>query len=1751
MDAPKLIRLRGASKAGITKLTTNIEQWVITASQSAIKAKRNSLKKALTNINSYNEQLYETYEDETLAVAMQEDMIYEEMLEERLAFLDSYLTNIPASNKTKEKGIVKLPALKLPTFEGQSRSWIGFWDLFSCSVHDREDLTDIQKFTYLKGQLVGEPLCLISGFNLEGSNYQSAIQLLQETYGQKDQIKADHISTLFHLNKPEYNVIDLKRFHAEFECALKSIKAMNVTIDELCVVMLFDKLPTHMREILRRNLKSDWLNLEMFIKAYNEEVHNLEISYKDPGQEEKVNPTAAFAIHEAALKVNPSNRRDGRPAHTGCKLCGREGHYWYACHKYYKSALRIKRAKELRLCIGCLDKEFSKKGCVNPKVQPCKYCHGKHYHSLCPNEPNKEVITQGGGEVSTEQPIVAVSVATDRETVLLPTIRIPLCGNEKGLVKVRSLLDQCSQKTFISESTLPLVRYNKTGQETLQLRGFTGDSESKVYDVVNVQYQHKGKWHRLRAVVVDTLPTYHVTKGLNKLKTQLTQQRMKLADAVYCPTGELGMLIGGDNYYRFVHPGYRTVQGVQLLPTIYGFALSGSYHSNDTVTNVEVVTVLKVVTDEVEDMFSRVGEGNALTNKDVSALWELDHIGIKPQEEDSKSEVLTHFNECVQYDVNNRQYTVALPWKNNKHLLPNNYNLAMGRLRGLQRKFAKDSDYYEQYNKVIQDQVKRGFIEEVKERKVQECHYLAHHGVKKDSVTTPVRVVFDCSAKSHDKQLSLNECLFTGPPIVTDLTQLLLRFRLHKYACVGDIEKAFLMLRLKEEDTDYTRFLWPKDPLNLDSEVEIYKFKVVLFGATCSQFLLNATIRKHLSLLKDQRTVSKLIRGLYIDNLQITSNNEEDLSKLVHNAQHIFSTANLHLREWATNSFHVQEQMRAADLATDNQEQVKTLGLIWLTKTDTLTLPIKANYLQANTKREALSIIASVFDPLGTLLPVTIKARQFIQDLWRDKYDWDDNLPAVKKERWQEIAINISHCTNLSIPRQVTQGKDVALHLFSDASTTAYGAAAYFVSQGSSKLIMAKAKVAPLKTITLPRLELTALLLATRLFTFIKEAYEQELNIFSTTIWCDSQITLCWLASQKQLPVFVQNRVKEIHNTTPKVDFRYIPTKDNPSDLLTRGVSSEVLKNSLLWWEGPSWLPHSELWPDGKGKEIHPVVALSIGNKEQADENSCKSFLEWNRFGSYSKVLRVIGWIKRFIRNIQAKIQGICGQDGSLTIPELKEAEREVGRLVQTEVYALERKDLEKGNKKGLVRQLGLYLDNGIIRCRGRIERAHLSYNTKHPVLLPSKHPITSLIIMEAHQFCYHYGVGYVVAYLRTKWWIPRLRQRVKTTTRACVRCKRMQGRSYGGQPSPPLPGFRVQQAEPFQITGVDFTGPLNVRSNKVMIKVYIVLFTCAVTRAVHLEVIPDLTCESFMHVFRRFSSRRGFPQIMLSDNATTFVSAAKIVKDKFNNIGTQQQGCEWRFIPARAPWFGSIWERTIGIVKAGLKKVLGRAIITLTELGTILTELEAAVNDRPLGYVSGEVDEPTPITPSHLVSGRRLRACPVPLDVDEMADPPMFSTNDLSSRFAYVTKLSSDLWKRWTQDYLLALRESHSNLAVKSNKTFPKVGDVVLVHKESSRLFWQLGLIVKLYKGIDGHHRVAQVKTATGIVTRPVIKLYPLEISCEGNGSEPGADAEAAGQVSPERLVNDGSDGNSRPLRQAALSSRRHWRSLLSGGEI
>ena len=1808
--AKRLKAKRAGHKGSVTKLTKNLPERLNTESDDVLQALHRTLKSKIICIKEIDEQIADVL-SEIDAEALEDEII---MADEYAICNESFLISLEnrlGSNRSGGKPAgVKLPTLTLPKFDGNPIEWTGFWDLFHASIHIRSDLSAMQKFAYLRGQLVGEPKQLLDGFSVEAKNYDPSVKLLQDTYGRPDRVKAAHISTLLNLPAPAYTANDLKQFRASFESGLRSLGTLETSIDEVYTVILIDKLPSPFKEVIKRESKDKWLDLSTFKESYMAELRNVEMSSESLTSqfEHGSASTAAFQVqskqknhsHWEKPKAN-SNPKDSKyNSNQGqrykkrvpipvCVLCS-EGHWWDVCPKYKSVEARLNRAEDRSLCKNCLrfganhECSFYKFACDNTAK-----CGKTHHVLLCPHKDKKQV--QSGIKTMT------LSVPSGQDTVILPTVSLPL--NSKGRTyDCRALLDQCSQRTFVAKEVLPHIDHKYVGRESLKLQGFTGTQDTKTYDVVSLTYIDDAHVQcSFDAVVVDHMPDHQKLRGLDTTSIKLQNLGYKLADpnlGKCVGVNKIQILIGADTYYSIVKPGYKKLDNIILIPTTLGYALSGSAKLKNVPTNVEMISVLKVSTTLIDHYVTQTP--TEIDPQDIlSQLWELDHIGISSNELDRESvNVLEKFENSVAYSKNDQQYVVGLPWKENCHELPSNIGLARGRLKNLQNRFQKDPKFCENYNQVIKETENRGFIEKVdlNENPIGVCHYLSHHGVVKDSKTTPLRIVYDCSARMSKSSVSLNDCLFTGPSLISDLTKVLLRFRLNKYACLSDIEKAFLMLQLDERDRDATRFFWPEDPLDINSPLIHYRFRVVLFGATCSQFLLNATILKHLSTLKiDPNLITKFKRGLYVDNLLGTDNSEQNLLKFYQTASKSFSEAHLNLREWVTNSPLLEQEINSHSEKPKNHshgeksyeekpvdiESVKFLGMLWNPEFDTLTLKSRLDDEIpdiSNSKRSVLSKTAQIFDPLGMILPVTIRSRILLQELWRRKLSWDEPIPEDLVTVWQVLLGDLRDCFGCQIPRQLVSSGTVELHAFSDASNVAYGSVIYFALNGISRFVIAKAKVAPIKPISVPKLELTAVLLSARLSKYVLEAYENELEFSAVHLWCDSQIDLYWLTSDKVLPVYVRNRVDEISSLLPDVLFHYVPSKENPSDLVTRGVTSKELRNSSLWWEGPSWLPDPSSWPTWKGHLEVGSSHISVVNiTDEAAKETPVPMIQWDRFNSYEKVVRVIGWVKRFITNLKdkgrmqttkttkKKHMGLT-QD-YLNCNELRSAERLIVNLIQMENYCevIDQLRSKQGKPSKLVMQLGLYLDNGILHCKGRLEKSELPQLAKYPVLLPKSHVVTFLLVESTHKLNAHYGLNYVVAKLRQRWWIPRIRQVVRKVLRKCITCKKLQCRSYSYPKNPPLPEFRVKRADPFQVTGVDYTGAICVKDRAGhLVKVYILLFTCAVTRAIHLELVQDQSCEKFLNAFRRFCGRRSFPQIIMSDNAATFVSAANYLKEMYEKTQVQEHlasiRCQWKFIPARSPWFGAIWERLIGTVKSGLKKILGRAVVTADELNTLLVDVETFINDRPLTYVSGDVDEPLPLTPSHLLQGRRLRSFPEEILTEEdLKDPGYLEPVNVSRRYQYVLTLKEHFWRRWTTEYLASLRESYQTHNKAVGTIWPEIGDIVLIHDDGPRLHWRLGRVSEVYQGISGLPRVAQLKTSTGLTTRATCKLYPLELqmddsSVSDDGVGAGVDGIADRVVHANNAPSAIGSGN-RLTRKAALSSMKAWQSRITSGQL
>ncbi len=342
---------------------------------------------------------------------------------------------------------------------------------------------------------------------------------------------------------------------------------------------------------------------------------------------------------------------------------------------------------------------------------------------------------------------------------------------------------------------------------------------------------------------------------------------------------------------------------------------------------------------------------------------------------------------------------------------------------------------------------------------------------------------------------------------------------------------------------------------------------------------------------------------------------------------------------------------------------------------------------------------------------------------------------------------------------------------------------------------------------------------------------------------------------------------------------------------------------------------------------------------------------------------------------------------------------------------------------------------------------------------------------------------------IRTKFWITSLRSLAKKILRKCVICKLISGRPYLSPLAPPLPGFRLNELNAFDATAMDFTSHLYVKNGNEVTKVYVALFTCCSTRAVELEIVNDMTVVSFLRAFRRFSATYSTPKLLYCDNARTFTSADDELKRLYGLVSddkSQRLFAEKRIrfvhTPVQASWFGGVHERMIGVCKSAIKKTLGKSLVPLEELQTIVKEVQAIVNNRPLTYTSSDIDEIEPITPNHLIFGREIKLVPWDnnVDLNEEFDPSIGTKPAIEKLAHRRAQLIEHFRKRFYDEYLATLRERHCHEVRKQNASedIIKIGDVVLVHdKDEPRVRWKLGVVQSLIKGQDSLTRAATVK--------------------------------------------------------------------------
>ena len=922
--------------------------------------------------------------------------------------------------------------------------------------------------------------------------------------------------------------------------------------------------------------------------------------------------------------------------------------------------------------------------------------------------------------------------------------------------------------------------------------------------------------------------------------------------------------------------------------------------------------------------------------------------------------------------------------------------------------------------------------------------------------------------------------------------------------------------------------------------------EVSVFEVTCSPFLLNATLKHHIEkyAIGFPEICSKLMSSLYVDDVNAGGNTVDETFELYQQSKRIMKEGNFNLRKWHSSSSELLKKIASAEeiesrksvenphiseedetfasttigknvlLETTTQ---KILGLNWDSKENTIVYNFfslaKLHTEEPVTKRNVLSLIAKIFDPLGLITPITTMLKVFMQKLLEIKLDWGEPLPTTLQSEWACLITDLESIGNLSVPRYYfgdLQGKPDKIELFGfcDSSETAYAAVvnAKITSQGrtSVKLVMSKTRVTPLSRPTIPRLELLSCLILARLINSVKDALSPICEVEISQCWTDSITAKYWIEGvNKEWKLFVENRVQEIRSPVSPQLSSHCPGMENPADIPTRKVNLLQFVKETIWLDGPQWLHQTEQeWPKSPQGENIPETCVDEMKAQPKPKKTAflaataaniQVLIEFERFSSYEKLVKVVAYVLRFVRNCKNKDNRIKGE---ISTAETSSAEKPVIRQVQSTFNKSRLEDIDKN--------LGAFLDEDmIIRCRGRLQNSSLQYEAKCPILMPRDHYVTTLLIRRCHESVMHNGTRETLAELRSGFWVTKGRQAVKKVIRKCVTCKRIQGQSYEVPKASQLPEFRVKEKHAFSSVGIDFAGPLYVKSKSVQNKkVYLALFTCGVSRALHLELVPDLSTETFLRCFKRFVSRRGVPSLVVIDNAKTFKAASKrllaIFKSQEIQAFLNAKSIKWHYNLSKAPWNGGFYERLIRGVKSCMEKCIGGARLSYDELHTVVTEIEAVLNSRPLTYLyADELEEA--LTPSHLILGRRLLTLP-DVSPDEEEDKDFDEREDVARRRErYLSRVLKHNWKRWKTEYLVDLREYHKLETKRNNVPEIREGDIVTIEDENrrNRSTWRLGKVEEVKRGQDNVIRGAKIRLANGnYIERRIQKLYPLEIN-------------------------------------------------------
>lgn len=1611
----------------------------------------------------------------------------------------------------------------LPNFDGSPLEWPNFIHQYNnsnalCGYTDEENQVRLQKC------LKGNARKVVRSLLIMPQNVNNVMKLLESRFGRPEQIimlLLNDIKKLPQIREDKLGMfIEFSDEVKNFVATIESLQEEDHLHNPLLLNELLLKLPVsyqlswteHISKMQNPKFKltefSKWLDEKATTASYVQSMKCDNYSCQTDNSK--------FKTTKKTVSLATTNN-DSKIARK-CQYCNEDFHTLTGCTKFKAlstderwSFITIKK-----ICFSCLKPSHNIRQCRNRKscgINQCTKPHNALLHKEYPAN-DKNNVTENNSNDSIERSQISCHIGTDKNVLLkiLPVV----INTGHAQFDTYALLDDASTVTLIDQELAD--RMNLSGPlQPLCLQWANEDEVHQQNDsrVVSFTISNRrgNRNFQVRHVRTTRLSLPYQTIDLEAIRCKYPYIDDRISTF---KNAQPKIIIGQDNWHLLVTRKLinGSWNGPAMSKTLLGWVLHGNLECSGRKSFVCHTSIRD----------GREKDDLDILHDMVKEYWKLEAV-LFPSEkvlspEDRRAQkILDETMKRV-----GKRYETGLLWKNENIVLPESKMNALRRLECTERKMDKNSDYGKMYCNKIFDLEKKGYIRKLSEDDAKtttnKTWYLPHFGIQNPNKPNKLRIVFDASSKSSG--VSLNDCLISGPDLYNSLYTILLNFRIKKFAFTADIKEMFLQVLVRKEDCCAQRILWRG--MDRHRNPDVYEISVVFFGSTCGPCLAQEAKNRNAMCFVDKypEATKAILEHHYMDDYLGGADTLLQAKQLIREVIFVHQQGGFIICNWIANNKKILEDVHE-ELISEGAKNLETnvdlgteriLGVFWNPEKDTFEFKTKFHKIPEDvlenrrrpTKREVLKVVMSIFDPIGFLANFVIQGKVLLQDIWHTQIGWDDELPNSLYENWQIWLNDLKNIFSFTVPRQYftldRQECDIQLHIFCDASEKCYATVAYFRINRNGEIqtsfVGARTRVAPLKQpVSIPRLELQAALMGARLGHTLKNSL--ELNISNIFYWSDSKTVLHWIRSEaRRFKVFVSQRLGEIQELTNVADWRYVNTRENVADEATKRKGRFTFSEGGRWISGPNFLLSSPKdWPKEENQVADIDADLLEYKKQEIVLLSCDKKIiitpDPNRFSKWTRLVRATTYVLRFIENLKNGTRN----GGELTVEEINMAENLLYRKIQMDSFCSEMNLLK--TKKPLSPQSRLYTlsciyseDDNLLRLGGRLNNALVCENMKKPIILDPGHRITKLLIENYHQNAHHHGQETVINELRQKFWILRIRQAVKSAWNSCQHCKNRRA-----VPQIPvmgqLPICRLEPTiRPFIKTGMDFFGPLEVPVKRSREKRYGVIFICMVTRAVHLDIAHDLSTNSFINILRQFGCRRGFPEELFSDNGQNFRGAEREISECLQDLQQDEvmkfctmKKIKWNFNPPLAPHMGGNWERLIQSTKKVLKEMLTSRYPSEDVLRTFLIETENILNSRPLTHVSLDCDSAEALTPNHFLIGPQYASFPC-TKTDE-------KDLNLMKSWRAAQRLADLFWTRWTQEYLPTLIRRTKWFSDRRNI---QMGDVViLVNPNGPRNLWQKGIVIALYPAKDGHVRVVDVETTTGVFRRPVSKLIVLDV--------------------------------------------------------